>query len=324
MGELWQAVVSAPPQLPRSLPSVARKAVYSLSTPERIEVGSAAQRYAPWHSNPEVPMYRAFRSSAPFWLATCLLAQDGAVAKPQSPAAAEFQQINAELDAANAAYSKALKELTATAEYKQAVADKNREAQAELMKKIPRPDVAALGKKAFSAAEKYAGKDDAIAFLGFALLRANDKELAQKAAEVIVKDHSKSPKLLELVENPLYALPVVLGKEKANAFFDKVAADNPDVIVQAWTLYWKATTGARGKDASDADKAATQKLIAKAEQLAEGNELADRIRAPRFEKERLQIGMEAPDIEGVDLDGKAFKLSDYRGKVVVVDFWGDW
>ena len=38
----------------------------------------------------------------------------------------------------------------------------------------------------------------------------------------------------------------------------------------------------------------------------------------------LQIGMVAPDIEGADLDEVAFKLSDYRGKVVVLDFWGDW
>jgi len=38
----------------------------------------------------------------------------------------------------------------------------------------------------------------------------------------------------------------------------------------------------------------------------------------------LQIGKVAPDIEGADLDEVAFKLSDYRGKVVVIDFWGDW
>ncbi|MFO1076423.1 MAG: hypothetical protein U1E73_01710 [Planctomycetota bacterium] len=32
----------------------------------------------------------------------------------------------------------------------------------------------------------------------------------------------------------------------------------------------------------------------------------------------------AADIAGVDLDGVAFKLSDYKGKVVLLDFWGDW
>jgi cytochrome c biogenesis protein CcmG/thiol:disulfide interchange protein DsbE len=29
----------------------------------------------------------------------------------------------------------------------------------------------------------------------------------------------------------------------------------------------------------------------------------------------------APEIKGVDSEGKPLKLSDYRGKVVLVDFW---
>ena len=36
------------------------------------------------------------------------------------------------------------------------------------------------------------------------------------------------------------------------------------------------------------------------------------------------IGKIAPDITGKDLDGVPFKLSDYRGKVVVVYFSGEW
>ncbi|HEY7327429.1 MAG TPA: hypothetical protein VH592_07315 [Gemmataceae bacterium] len=32
----------------------------------------------------------------------------------------------------------------------------------------------------------------------------------------------------------------------------------------------------------------------------------------------------APEIEAEDIDGKKFKLSDYRGKVVLLDFWGHW
>ena len=38
----------------------------------------------------------------------------------------------------------------------------------------------------------------------------------------------------------------------------------------------------------------------------------------------LSIGKVAPEIESEDIDGVKFKLSDYRGKVVVLDFWGDW
>lgn len=38
----------------------------------------------------------------------------------------------------------------------------------------------------------------------------------------------------------------------------------------------------------------------------------------------LAIGKVAPEIEGSDLDGRVFKLSDHQGKVVVVVFWASW
>ncbi|MBI3408898.1 MAG: redoxin domain-containing protein [Planctomycetes bacterium] len=44
-------------------------------------------------------------------------------------------------------------------------------------------------------------------------------------------------------------------------------------------------------------------------------------KAELFEMRHLSVGKEAPDIEGQDQDGKRFKLSDYRGKVVLLDFW---
>lgn len=43
-----------------------------------------------------------------------------------------------------------------------------------------------------------------------------------------------------------------------------------------------------------------------------------------FEMDSLQVGMQAPDIVGTDLYGEELKLSDYRGKVVLLTFWGDW
>src|SRR5881397_2162529 len=37
-----------------------------------------------------------------------------------------------------------------------------------------------------------------------------------------------------------------------------------------------------------------------------------------------RVGQPAPEIEGEDIDGNRMKLSDFRGKVVVLDFWGFW
>ncbi|MCP4782081.1 MAG: redoxin domain-containing protein [Fuerstiella sp.] len=38
----------------------------------------------------------------------------------------------------------------------------------------------------------------------------------------------------------------------------------------------------------------------------------------------LVVGKVAPDMIGHDIDGESFRLSDYRGKIVLLDFWGDW
>jgi hypothetical protein len=38
----------------------------------------------------------------------------------------------------------------------------------------------------------------------------------------------------------------------------------------------------------------------------------------------ILVDKPAPEIAGEDIDGKKFKLSDYRGKVVLLDFWGNW
>jgi thiol-disulfide isomerase/thioredoxin len=43
-----------------------------------------------------------------------------------------------------------------------------------------------------------------------------------------------------------------------------------------------------------------------------------------FESRHLKPGKEAPEMAGEDLEGKRLKLSDYRGKVVVVVSWTTW
>ena len=47
-------------------------------------------------------------------------------------------------------------------------------------------------------------------------------------------------------------------------------------------------------------------------------------RAELYELRELAIGKVAPDIEGEDLEERPLKLSEYRGKVVVLNFWASW
>jgi hypothetical protein len=58
--------------------------------------------------------------------------------------------------------------------------------------------------------------------------------------------------------------------------------------------------------------------------LPDGGTVAEPAAAGLFELRHLSVGTEAPDIEGDDQDGRRFKLSDYRGKVVLLDFWSEY
>ena len=52
--------------------------------------------------------------------------------------------------------------------------------------------------------------------------------------------------------------------------------------------------------------------------------IGETVQTELFEIRNLAVGKEAPDIEGVDQDGRQFKLSDYRGKVVLLYFWSEY
>jgi hypothetical protein len=52
-----------------------------------------------------------------------------------------------------------------------------------------------------------------------------------------------------------------------------------------------------------------------------GGTVGEKAEAELFQLRHLALGKVAPDIDGEDQDGQRFKLSDYRGKVVLLDIW---
>jgi hypothetical protein len=58
--------------------------------------------------------------------------------------------------------------------------------------------------------------------------------------------------------------------------------------------------------------------------LPNGQTVAEKAEPELFGIRHLSVGQVAPEIEAADQDGVRFKLSDYRGKVVLLDFWSEY
>ncbi len=143
-----------------------------------------------------------------------------------------------------------------------------------------------------------------------------------KLAQEIVKLEAKNPDmaralsqiggLRDMTEQPA-------EKSKIVAMMQEVETKSPFPGVKAQAMYERGQTlYSLGK--KDDALALLKSVTTKYATTAAANEAKGTI----FELENLQVGKVAPDFEAKDEKDTAFKLSEYRGKVVVVDFWGFW
>ena len=79
-----------------------------------------------------------------------------------------------------------------------------------------------------------------------------------------------------------------------------------------------------GRRASDEDRARAKALRERILKDYPGTLAAIELEGEAYREKHLSVGKVAPDFDAVDVEGVAFKLSDYRGKVVLLDFWGFW
>lgn len=175
-----------------------------------------------------------------------------------------------------------------------------------------------------AAAEACAGKDAAVPFLTWIVRNGFVGPEAGKAFDTLASSHGKSLDLgpvLDVVPN----LAPYLGDERCTKFLDMVleASGPPELLAKA--LFAHAVIcmqQADGVDDTMLDLAG--RGLEKAKKLTKDKALAEAIGRTPITRRGLAIGDIAPEIAGFDLDGAPFRLSDHRGKVVVLDFWGDW
>lgn len=177
----------------------------------------------------------------------------------------------------------------------------------------------------------------------------------QKACDLLLQHHLARPEIADVLQSMVYE-----PSASSLAFLERVAKDAPSADVKGKALFAQAQlcnqiveTANRLAGGNDeelknfleylgAERSAWLRGIDKKAFAARAEALFDKVvadhakvamydgtlgdlaKAELFETRNLAIGKVAPDIVGKDADGNPMKLSDYRGKVVVLDFWGEW
>ena len=184
------------------------------------------------------------------------------------------------------------------------------------------PDFAPLVPKFQQAALDYAETDDAVQFLAWILQRTSGAP-AQQALITLTRSHASSKALVELGPSFQY-LERMAGEDAALDFLDAVKAENEHPDVLGWVALTELKSTIESADLESDRYLAARKQLMGFIAKARSKELKQQIRRAIDLRESFGVGCTAPDIVGPDLDGVEFKLSDYAGKVIFLDFWGDW
>lgn len=151
----------------------------------------------------------------------------------------------------------------------------------------------------------------------------NDTKTTVSAANSLVTDYSTSPTLQQAATTIRY-MTGQLGISGAAQLLHKIVNSSTNRTNKASAMYNLASMYSESQEVTAAQKAEAKSLFTKLAASYADTPYAKRASAAMFALDNLQIGMTSPDFEATDEAGKSFKLSDYRGKVVVLDFWGFW
>lgn len=278
------------------------------------------------------------------WLAPALVAQDERD-KKQETAEEEQQTVDEQLVELRQTHRRTMRELGAKFREAEDAAERT-----EIMKE--REDaMAEIAQRALDLADSVKGQDAAADILIWIATQLSG-DAKQTAIKTLFSEHIESESLGTLAVTVSRGMPSPNTENMLRELIEK----SPHDSVKGGTILALSNYLTTLKRYAELPEAARDRLAA---QIGEGGEeyLAKRT-AEAIDKELeslleeavekyadveygrrtvgeeaesqlfvikyLSIGKVAPDIEGEDIDGEEFKLSDYRGKVVVLDFWGDW
>ncbi|MBL8693330.1 MAG: redoxin domain-containing protein [Planctomycetes bacterium] len=287
------------------------------------------------------PAYRAWCAAALLAAAPASLAQQTSSA-PAESAKERLEALLQDFDKAQNSYFEALSKLP------EAEQEKYFEQHAP-------PDAKAWAPKVWAIADEVRKTPAAMRALEWLFQSVREPAERSKALGRILEDHLADPGLKNVCLGLAYDrgdegekfLQSVLekGADTAKAFAhyalakravsavetaERLRGMKPEERTRMAKFYGQAEVDRLAAADPKALSAAAEKLLDEVAakytevEVRKGQSIAESAKAELFEMRNLVVGKTAPDIVGEDLDGAAFKLSDYRGKVVVLDFWGNW
>lgn len=177
------------------------------------------------------------------------------------------------------------------------------------------PQAAAYAARAMQVAQDHPDDPVAAKALSWIVTNVRAGELADQAINRLIEKHVESPELARVCQMLMYT-PSPRAGELLKLAYEK----SPHRDVRAAANYSLASK-AQGEQAEEL----FEKLLKDYADVAAGSSTYGKLAERNlYELRFLAIGKTAPEIEGEDIFGKKFKLSDFRGKVVVLDFWGHW
>jgi AhpC/TSA family protein len=243
---------------------------------------------------------RTLRFISALVLTATLALPSSAADKQDSSIASEYKRLNKQFEDSRQEYFKAYQK-----------------ANEEERKKLKYPDTLKHAQELLALAEKNPKDPDAVDALVGALRHGRyqgNSDVAPKALELLKAHHLESEKIEAVCQMLAYSA----REEENKEFLTTAIARNPHEKVKGAAALSLGQLMAR-KDPKQAEQHFND-VIAK----YGTKEQKKTAKGELYEMHNLAVGKVAPEIKGEDVDGKNFKLSDYRGKVVVLDFWGDW
>ncbi|WP_143157510.1 peroxiredoxin family protein [Rubritalea squalenifaciens] len=190
-----------------------------------------------------------------------------------------------------------------------------------------RPDKTEYGKRIMKLAEANPKSEESAKGLLWVATQGT-RETRQKASDLLIQEHADTETVLS------YARYLAGGYGGTPEILTQVVESSTKPKIKRGAQYYLASFYVKNADRQQDEAVAKQqrdKAKALLTELIEEEKKSPldagtlaQLETKLMQLEQLVVGGVAPDIVGTDQDDQEFKLSDYRGKVVLLDFWGYW